>query len=136
LIKGIRAVVMLYRVLADLVLVLHLAFILFVVVGGLLALRWRRAPLLHLPAVIWGVFVEISSGICPLTPLENALRLAAGSSDYSGGFIEHYVVPAIYPPSLTQPTQLALAGFVVVANALVYLVVWRRRSIAQRRLAA
>ncbi len=127
---------MLYRVLADLVLVLHLAFILCVVAGGLLTLRWRRAPLLHLPAVIWGVFVEISSGICPLTPLENALRLAAGSSDYSGGFIEHYVVPAIYPPSLTQPTQLALAGFVVVANALVYLVVWRRRSIAQRRLAA
>ena len=127
---------MLYRVLADLVLLLHLAFILFVVAGGLLALRWRRAPLAHLPAVLWGAFVEISSGICPLTPLENSLRRAAGMSGYSGGFIEHYVVPTIYPPSLTQPPQLALAGFVLVANALVYLVVWRRRSRARRQPAA
>jgi hypothetical protein len=127
---------MLYRVLADLVLVLHLAFILFVVAGGLLALRWRRAPLAHLPAVFWGVLIEISSGICPLTPLENALRRAAGASGYSGGFIEHYVVPVIYPPSLTPPTQLALAGCVLVANALIYLAVWRRRSRARGQPAA
>jgi hypothetical protein len=127
---------MVYRVLADFVLVLHLAFIIFVVAGGLLALRWRRAPLLHLPAALWGVFIEISSGICPLTPLENALRGAAGTSGYSGGFIEHYIVPTIYPPTLAQPTQLALAGFVVAANVLVYLVVWRRHSSARRGLTA
>jgi hypothetical protein len=127
---------MVYRVLADLVLTLHLAFIIFVVAGGLLALRWRWAPLLHLPAVLWGVFIEISRGICPLTPLENSLRAAAGVSGYSGGFIEHYIVPAIYPPALTQPTQFALACFVVAANILAYLVVWRRQSSARRGLAA
>jgi hypothetical protein len=127
---------MIYRALADLVLVLHLAFIIFVVAGGLFALRWRRTPLLHLPAVLWGVFVEISSGICPLTPLENALRRAAGTSGYSGGFIEHYIVPAIYPSALSHPTQLALASLVVAANALVYFVVWRCHSRAQRPPAA
>ena len=81
---------MIYRVLADLVLVLHLGFIAFVVVGGLLALRWRRAPLLHLPAALWGVAIELFGWQCPLAPLENALRRASGTSDYSGGFIEHY----------------------------------------------
>jgi hypothetical protein len=117
---------MIYRSLADLVLVLHLAFIVFVVAGGLLALRWRRAPFVHLPAALWGVFVEVSGGACPLTPLENALRRAAGASGYSGGFIEHYLVPTIYPATLSQPVQLLLAGLVVLTNALVYSVVWRR----------
>ncbi len=92
------------RALADLVLVVHLAFIVFVVVGGVLALRWRWAPLLHLPAAGWGVFVELSGRVCPLTPLENALRHAAGSSGYSGGFIEHWApragsCPAVYDPA-------------------------------------
>ena len=117
---------MIYRSLADLVLVLHLAFIVFVVAGGLLSLRWRRAPFVHLPAALWGVFVEVSGGACPLTPLENALRRAAGASGYSGGFIEHYLVPTIYPATLSQPVQLLLAGLVVLTNALVYSVVWRR----------
>jgi hypothetical protein len=82
------------------------------------------------------VFVEVSGGACPLTPLENALRRAAGASGYSGGFIEHYLVPTIYPATLSQPVQLLLAGLVVLTNALVYSVVWRRYRSARRRLAA
>jgi len=115
------------RALADLVLVLHFAFILFVVAGGLFALRWRTAPLVHLPAALWGVFIEVSGGVCPLTPLENSLRQAAGSSGYSGGFIEHYLLPVVYPEALSHPTQLVLACLIVLSNALVYLSVLRRR---------
>ena len=119
---------MLQRALADFVLLLHLAFIVFVVAGGLLALRWRWAPVIHLPAALWGIFIELTGGVCPLTPLENALRRAAGSSGYEGGFIEHYLVPLIYPASLTPQVQLALAGFVLVVNSVVYTaVLWRRR---------
>jgi hypothetical protein len=118
---------MLHRVLADLVLLLHLTFIIFVVAGGLLAIRWRWAPVIHLPAAAWGVFIEVSGGVCPLTPLENALRQAAGSSGYTGSFIEHYLVPLIYPELLSDSVQLVLAAIVVVCNALVYLAVFRRR---------
>jgi hypothetical protein len=121
---------------ADLVLVLHLAFIVFVVVGGLFALRWRWAPLVHLPAALWGVFIELSGGDCPLTPLENAFRLAAGATGYSAGFVEHYLVPIIYPASLSHSTQLVLAGLVVLANAIVYTAVWRRSTRASGRRAA
>jgi hypothetical protein len=124
---------MIYRVLADLTLVLHLLFIVFVVAGGLLSLRWTWAPLVHLPAALWGVFVEVSGRVCPLTPLENALRRAAGVSGYSGGFVEHYLAPAIYPSALSQPAQLALAALVVLANAVVYSVVWKRHRNARER---
>ncbi len=127
---------MVYRALADLVVVLHLAFIVFVVAGGLLALHWRWAPLVHLPAALWGVFVEVSGSVCPLTPLENALRHAAGASGYSGGFLEHYLAPVIYPPALSHATQLVLAGLVVLANALVYWGVWRRRARARTTAAS
>ncbi len=121
---------MVYRALADLVLVLHLGFIVFVVAGGLIDLRWRWALFVYLPAALWGVFIELSGGVCPLTPLENALRRVAGASGYSGGFIEHYLVPTIYPEALSYPVQLVLAGLVVLANAVVYSVVWwRRRSV-------
>ena len=113
------------RALADVVLVVHLAFIVFVVAGGVLALRWRWAPLLHLPAAGWGIFVELTGRVCPLTPLENALRHSAGSSGYSGGFIEHYVAPVIYPLGLSHDVQLGLAAFVVFANVFVYWLVWR-----------
>ena len=121
---------MLYRILADIVLVLHLLFILVVVAGGLAALRWRWAPLIQVPTVLWGVFIEVSGGICPLTPLENELRQAAGSSGFSGGFVEHYLLPVIYPAGLTQSVQLLLALVVLLANAIVYAFVWRRLKTA------
>ena len=124
---------MFYRVLADLVLVFHLAFIVFVLAGGLLAMRWRLAPYLHLPGVLWAVLVEVSGGQCPLTPLENLLRRAAGASGYSGGFIEQYLVPAIYPAPLSSSLQLLLAAFVVLTNIVVYLVVWRQRTSTRGR---
>ncbi len=124
---------MIHRVLADAVVLLHLAFIVFVVAGGLLALRWRWRwiPLVHLPAAAWGVYIEIARAGCPLTRLENTLRHAAGDAGYSGGFIQNYVVPLIYPGALTRSMQLALAAVVVVANLLVYLVVLRR-AVARR----
>jgi len=127
---------MLNRALADLLLILHVAFIVFAVLGGLLALRWRWAPLFHVPAALWGVFIELSGGICPLTPLENKLRRAAGASGYSGGFVEHYLVPIVYPSELSLPVQLVLAGLLVFANALVYGFVWRQWRGARRRLVA
>ena len=119
---------MAYRALADLVLVLHLAFIVFVVLGGLLALRWRLAPVIHLPAAFWGAFVEVSGRICPLTPLENSLRRAAGEAGYPGGFIEHYLLATIYPAGLTREVQLALGGLAIATNLIIYAWVWRRRT--------
>lgn len=119
--------IMLPRALADLVLLVHLAFIAFVMLGGLWALYWPRAPFVHLPAVAWGVWIELSGGICPLTPLENALRRAAGGAGYGGGFLDHYLLPLIYPTGLTPGVQVALATCVIVANALIYAGVWRRR---------
>lgn len=116
-----------HHLLADLVVALHLVFILFAVGGGLLALRWPRVVWLQLPAVLWGAFVEVTGRVCPLTPLENALRRAGGEADYAGGFVAHYVVPLVYPAALTREAQLALAVALVAVNALVYAAVWRRR---------
>lgn len=116
-----------YPFLADLVVLLHLGFVGFVTLGGLLALRWRRAPLLHLPALVWGVWIEISGGICPLTPLENRLREQAGGTVYSGGFVEHYILPVLYPAGLTRHTQFVLAGLVLAVNLAVYAVLWHHR---------
>jgi len=124
---------MIDRTLADVVLVLHLGFIVFVVAGGALALRWRLAPLVHLPAALWGILIEVSGGICPLTPLEVGLRRSAGEAGYSESFVEHYLLPAIYPEGLTPRAQLVLAGAVVVVNLAIYAVVWRRRSARSRR---
>jgi hypothetical protein len=117
-----------YGLLADLVVALHLAFVLFTVLGGLLALRWRWIPYLHLPAVAWGGFVEVTGRICPLTPLENSLRAASGDAVYQGDFIAHYLVPIVYPPSLTPEIQLALGALLVAVNVAIYTVVWRRRA--------
>ncbi|MNZ79669.1 hypothetical protein D3C78_982790 [compost metagenome] len=111
---------MLYRLAADAVLVLHLGFILFVVFGALLLLRWPRLAWLHLPAVAWGAYIEFSHGICPLTPLENRLRRLAGDEGYSGGFIEHYLVPLIYPGNLTDSMQLLFGLIVVLLNGALY----------------
>jgi hypothetical protein len=118
---------MLSRVLADAVLVLHLAFIAFAVAGGLLALRWRWMPLVHLPALAWAAFVEFSGTICPLTPLENALRAAGGLAGYPGGFVEHYLLPMLYPEELTRTVQSVLGAGLVAFNAFAYFFVWRRR---------
>lgn len=117
---------MIYSALADLVLVVHFGFILFVVLGGLLALRWPRAAFVHLPAAVWGILIELFGWVCPLTPIENSLRRSAGEAGYSGGFIEHYLLPVIYPGGLTREVQFALAAIVVVVNLVVYLIVWRR----------
>jgi hypothetical protein len=125
---------MLSRVLADLVLLLHLAFILFAVFGALGALVWRHTPLLHLPALAWGAHIELSSGICPLTPLENDLRRAAGEAGFSGGFIDHYLAPVVYPPGLGPGAQVALGIALLAINAALYGLVlwrWRRRSQSQ-----
>lgn len=120
----------LYGTLAVLVVGAHLAFLLFVTLGGLLALRWRRAPWIHLPAVAWGAFVETTGRVCPLTPLENDLRRAAGGSDYPGSFIEHYLLRVLYPPGLTPAVQIALALGLVAANVAIYAWVLRRRRVA------
>jgi hypothetical protein len=116
-----------YRFLADLVLGLHLLFVVFVVLGGLLLLRWPRLAWIHLPAAIWGAVIELGGWICPLTPLENTLRAWAGEAGYRGGFLEHYILPVLYPGSLTRGVQLALAIVVIVVNLGVYGFVYRRR---------
>jgi hypothetical protein len=113
-------------VLADGVLIAHLAFIVFVMLGGLLVLRWPKVVWLHVPAVLWGIYVEISGRICPLTPLENSLREAAGQIGYRGGFIEHYVTALIYPDGLSRSIQMVLAAVVITANATVYLLLIRK----------
>lgn len=124
---------MTYRFAADAVLVLHLAFILFVLAGGLPVLRWPRVAFAHLPAAAWGIHIELSGGLCPLTPLENTLRARAGQAGYEGSFIEHYLLPVIYPDGLTRELQLALAGTVVVVNVAVYSwVLWRRGKASSR----
>jgi hypothetical protein len=118
---------MIYRFLAGCVVAFHLCFVLFVVLGGLLALRWPRVAWVHLPAAAWGAFVEFSSTICPLTPLENRLRHLGGETSYSGGFIAHYMIPVLYPSSLGHGTQIALGVFVVLLNVTVYAFLGFRR---------
>lgn len=115
-----------YRLLADLVLLLHAAFVIFVLLGGLLALRWPRAAWVHLPIVAWGAGIEFLGGICPLTPLENHWRRLAGEQGYGGGFVEHYVFAALYPEGLTREIQLGLGVLVLVVNVVIYGLVWRR----------
>jgi hypothetical protein len=113
---------MIHRVLADAVVGLHFAFVLFVPLGGLLALKWTRLAWIHVPAAVWGVMIEFLGWTCPLTPLENTLRAKAGEYAYSGGFIDHYVLPVLYPAGLTRGSQIALGVGALVVNLLVY---WR-----------
>lgn len=122
-----------YRLLADAIVVLHLAFVAFVVLGGLLALRWPRLAWVHLPAAAWGAWVELAGWLCPLTPLENWLRRRGGGSGYTSGFVEHYLEPILYPPSLSVEAQWLLGTLVIVANAMVYLIVIKRRRRPGRR---
>lgn len=111
---------MLSRFLADLTLILHFLFILFVIFGGLFVFKWNRVIWLHVPCAIWGALLEINRWICPLTYLENYFRKQAGTSGYSGGFIEYYLLPVIYPTGLTANTQIMLGIVVIVINLIIY----------------
>lgn len=117
---------MLYSLLADAVLVLHLAFIVFVAAGGALVLRAPRMAFVHLPFAVWGVWVELAGWACPLTYAENYWRARAGEGGYAGGFIEHYLLPVIYPAGLTRSLQLGLAAGVLAVNGVAYLLLARR----------
>jgi uncharacterized protein DUF2784 len=117
---------LIYRALADLVLVVHLAFVLFVVLGGLLVVRWPWLAWLHIPAAIWGVLIEYTGWICPLTPLENSLRVKGGEAGYAGGFIQHYIQPVLYPAGLTRSTQVVLGSMALLVNLAAYAIVLSR----------
>ncbi|MEJ2545642.1 MAG: DUF2784 domain-containing protein [Calditrichaceae bacterium] len=119
---------MLARLLADLIVLFHFAFILFVVFGGFLGFRCRWFIWLHIPCAVWGGLIEFAGWICPLTPWENSLRIAAGDSGYGGSFIEHYIVPVIYPSGLTSDVQSVLGIIVIAVNILAYFLVWKRRK--------
>jgi hypothetical protein len=122
-----------YGNLATLVVALHFAFLLFVMFGGLLALKWPRVVWLHIPCFLWGSWIEVSGGICPLTPLENSLRRAAGEAEYAGSFIEHYIMAVMYPAGLTRSVQLFLAVGLVALNIVIYGLVIRRRRASRSR---
>lgn len=126
-----------YRILAGGVVLFHLGFVLFVLLGGLLVWRWPRWAWAHLPAAVWGVWIELSGWICPLTPLENALRARGGEAGYSGGFVDHYLLPVLYPGALTRNIQFVLAALVLALNVAVYRRQWKRwRRGRQDRAAA
>jgi Protein of Unknown function (DUF2784) len=124
---------LIYRALADLVLLVHLAFVLFVVLGGLLVLRRPRLAWVHVPAAVWGILIEYRGWICPLTPLENSLRTRGGQAGYSGGFVDHYIQPLLYPVGLGRATQVVLGSIVLIINLTVYaiLVSRMRNRVAQ-----
>ncbi|MFC0252197.1 DUF2784 domain-containing protein [Massilia consociata] len=118
-----------YRLLADAVLLLHAAFILFVMFGALLVARRPRLTPVHLAAVAWGIGIELFGAVCPLTYAENSLRLLAGEGGYNGGFVEHYLLPMIYPGELTRGIQYVLAAAVLLVNLGLYGWMWRRRTV-------
>jgi hypothetical protein len=116
-----------YRLLADLVVVVHLLFVVFVVAGGLLVLRRPRLAWLHVPAAVWGALIEFAGWICPLTPLENRLRRLGGEAGYEGGFVDEYLLAILYPSGLTRTHQIVLGALVLVLNLAVYgYALWRR----------
>lgn len=112
---------------ADLVVLLHFLFVLFVIFGGLLVLRWPKLAYVHLPVAVYGVLIELIGWVCPLTPLEKRLRESAGQQGYEGGFVEHYILPVLYPAGLTRGVQLILGVFVIVINLAIYAVIARKR---------
>lgn len=121
---------MIYRLLADLVFLAHLAFVLFVVLGGI-AVWWRpKLAWLHVPAFAWGALIEFAGWICPLTPWEQSLRRLAGEQGYAGGFVEHYLFPVLYPAGLTREVQIALGVIVLVINVAAYAFIFRRRRLS------
>lgn len=119
---------MLFRAAADLLVLAHTLFVLFVVLGGLLVARWPRLVWVHLPAAAWGVLIEFEGWICPLTPFENYLRERGGSSTYQDDFVVHYIVPLLYPAHLTTSLQFWLGSAAIVSNVLAYWFVLRRHA--------
>lgn len=122
---------MFYWILANLTVVLHFIFVCFVVAGGLLIFRWRWILFLHLPTAVWGALIEYQGGVCPLTPLQQQFRQMAGQAGYAGGFIEHYLLPVLYPSYLTRDVQIVLGTLVIAINILVY--GWLIRRILSER---
>ena len=118
---------MLYGLIADALVLLHLGFVIFVIGGGFLAWRWRWLAWAHVPCALWGAAIEFGGWICPLTPLENYLRQRAGTTGYAGDFVEHYLTPVLYPADLTSSVQLALGTLVLLINGFAYAVYFRRR---------
>lgn len=112
---------MFFALAADLLIIVHLGFIGFVMLGGFMLLKWRWLIFVHLPAVLWGVLLEFQGWICPLTPLEQALRRMSGQHGYTGGFIQHYILPVIYPPALNEDIQLILGVLLILINVIIYL---------------
>ncbi|MEJ2720236.1 MAG: DUF2784 domain-containing protein [bacterium] len=119
---------MIYRVLADGVVLVHLAFILFVILGGVLVVKWKWLAWIHIPAFVWGVLIEFAGWWCPLTPLENWLRESGDAARYQTGFVEHYILPVIYPTALTREIQFVLGGIVLIINLAIYGIVFRRMT--------
>ena len=117
---------MLFGLLANLVVLAHALFVAFVVLGGFLTWRRRWVAWLHVPAAVWGVLIEYAGWVCPLTPLENYFRMRAGLEGYGGSFVEHYVIPLLYPAGLTPPKQLVLGTFALTVNLFTYGVLVRR----------
>ncbi len=118
---------MFYRFLADAVVLFHFFFVGFVIFGGIFVLRWHKAAWFHLPAAAWGVFIEWSGLLCPLTFLENNLRDRGGIGAYQGGFVDHYIMPVLYPDGLTRDTQFALGAVILLINVTIYLIAFTRR---------
>ncbi|MFQ5803368.1 MAG: DUF2784 domain-containing protein [Candidatus Methylomirabilales bacterium] len=119
---------MLYGVLADVVVIAHFAFVLFAVLGGFFVLRWKRCAWLHVPVVLWAALIEFTGWICPLTPLENWLRIRGGTTGYPSSFIEHYILPVLYPTQLTRQVQITLGLLVLGINLGIYGWVLRRAA--------
>ncbi len=109
-----------YHLLADLVVIIHLTFVLFSVAGALLVIGWRKILYIHLPAAVWAAWIEFSGRICPLTPLENWLRIKGGDTGYGGDFVGHYILSILYPSGLTREVQFILGGVVVGVNIIIY----------------
>ncbi|NOQ78813.1 MAG: DUF2784 family protein [Gammaproteobacteria bacterium] len=123
---------MLFALGADLLVIIHLLFIVFVVLGGFMLIKWHWLIFIHFPAVLWAVLLEFEGWICPLTPMEQALRRMAGQQGYSGGFIQHYIVPVIYPASLEENIQFILGVLLIVINVIIYL--WVIRSLFREKM--
>lgn len=124
---------MFYQILADITIIIHFLFILYVGLGGLVVLKWNWTAFIHIPAAAWGALIMFMGWICPLTYVENDLRQLAGQDGYSEGFIEHYIIPLIYPETLTRELQIGVGIFVLVLNVVVYTVLVKRRVIKKNK---